>query len=113
VGGDGGPAALRTAVDRGEIPASVDPSTRAKGLVATSQSLMVVGKANPDEEVLPAIVDNAFADRLYFYTSAPTSGTHYSAAKRCASSPPPSDLGDTHPNTLASRNYLGAAIPGP
>jgi hypothetical protein len=65
VGGVGGPAALRTAVDRGEIPASVDPSTRAKGLAATSQSLTVVGKANPDEEVLPAIVDNAFAGRPY------------------------------------------------
>jgi TetR/AcrR family transcriptional repressor of nem operon len=52
--------ALRTAIARGEIPASVDPVTRAKGLVATSQGLMVVGKANPDEEVLRAIVDNAF-----------------------------------------------------
>ena len=53
-------AALRTAIARGEIPASVDPVARAKGLVATSQGLMVVGKANPDEEVLRAIVDNAF-----------------------------------------------------
>jgi TetR/AcrR family transcriptional repressor of nem operon len=53
-------AALRTAIRRGEIPADVDPATRAKGLVATSQGLMVVGKANPDEEVLQAIVDNAF-----------------------------------------------------
>jgi len=35
--------------------------SRAKGLVATSQGLMVVGKANPDEEVLRAIVDSAFA----------------------------------------------------
>jgi TetR/AcrR family transcriptional repressor of nem operon len=52
--------ALRTAIARGEIPASADPVTRAKGLVATSQGLMVVGKANPDEEVLRAIVDNAF-----------------------------------------------------
>jgi TetR/AcrR family transcriptional repressor of nem operon len=52
--------ALRTAIARGEVPASVDPVTRAKGLVATSQGLMVVGKANPDEEVLRAIVDNAF-----------------------------------------------------
>jgi TetR/AcrR family transcriptional regulator, transcriptional repressor for nem operon len=52
--------ALRTAIARGEIPASVDPVTRAKGLVATSQGLMVVGKANPDEEVLRTIVDNAF-----------------------------------------------------
>jgi TetR/AcrR family transcriptional repressor of nem operon len=28
--------------------------------VAVSQGLMVVGKANPDEEVLRAIVDSAF-----------------------------------------------------
>ena len=53
-------AALRTAVRRGEIPASVEPAGRAKLLVAASQGLMVVGKANPDEEVLRAIVDNAF-----------------------------------------------------
>ncbi len=33
----------------------------ARMLVATSQGLMVVGKANPDEEVLRAIVDNAFS----------------------------------------------------
>jgi hypothetical protein len=33
---------------------------RARGLVATSQGLMVVGKVNPDEGVLRAIVDNAF-----------------------------------------------------
>ncbi|HEV2932624.1 MAG TPA: TetR/AcrR family transcriptional regulator, partial [Streptosporangiaceae bacterium] len=52
--------ALRTAIRRGEVPASVDPVSRAKGLVATSQGLMVVGKANPDEELLRAIVDNAF-----------------------------------------------------
>jgi TetR/AcrR family transcriptional repressor of nem operon len=52
--------ALRTAIRRGEVPASVDPASRAKGLVATSQGLMVVGKANPDEELLRAIVDNAF-----------------------------------------------------
>jgi hypothetical protein len=56
---------LRTAVDRGEILASVDPSTRAKGLVGTSQGLMIVGKAYPDEEALPATVGNAFADRPY------------------------------------------------
>jgi TetR/AcrR family transcriptional repressor of nem operon len=54
-------AALRTAIRPGEVPASVDPVSRAKGLVATSQGLMVVGKVNPDEEVLRAIVDNAFA----------------------------------------------------
>ena len=53
-------AALRAAIRLGEIPASVDPAARAKGLVATSQGLMVVGKANPDEEVLRAIVDSAF-----------------------------------------------------
>ena len=53
-------AALRTAVQRGEIPGSVDPAARAKGLVAASQGLMVIGKANPDEEVLRAIVDSAF-----------------------------------------------------
>ena len=28
--------------------------------VATSQGLMVMGKANPDEEVLRAVVDSAF-----------------------------------------------------
>lgn len=54
-------AALRTAVRRGEIPDGTDPAARAKGLVATSQGLMVVGKANPDEEVLRAIVDSTFA----------------------------------------------------
>jgi TetR/AcrR family transcriptional regulator, transcriptional repressor for nem operon len=54
-------AALRTAQKRGEIPAAVDPVARAKGLVAASQGLMVIGKANPDEGVLRAIVDSAFA----------------------------------------------------
>jgi TetR/AcrR family transcriptional regulator, transcriptional repressor for nem operon len=53
-------AALRTAIQRGEIPAGTDPAARAKGLVAASQGLMVVGKANPDEEVLRATVDSAF-----------------------------------------------------
>jgi len=53
-------AALRNAIRLGEIPAPTDPAARAKGLVATSQGLMVVGKANPDEEMLRAIVDNAF-----------------------------------------------------
>ena len=52
--------ALRAAIELGEVPASVDPRSRAKGLVATSQGLMVVGKANPDEEVLRAIVESAF-----------------------------------------------------
>jgi TetR/AcrR family transcriptional repressor of nem operon len=53
-------AALRTAIRRGEIAADVDPAARAKGLVASGMGLMVVGKANPNEEVLRAIVDNAF-----------------------------------------------------
>ena len=53
--------ALRTAVDLGEIPASVNVTAVAKGLLATASGLMVVGKANPDEEVLRIIVDNAFA----------------------------------------------------
>ena len=54
------PAALRNAIRRGEIPPSVDPVARGKGLVASGMGLMVVGKANPDEEVLRAIVDTAF-----------------------------------------------------
>lgn len=54
-------AALRNAQANGEVPAGIDPVVRAKGLVATSQGLMVMGKANPDEEVLRAIVDGAFA----------------------------------------------------
>jgi TetR/AcrR family transcriptional regulator, transcriptional repressor for nem operon len=54
-------AALRTAIRRGEIPADIDPVTQAKGLVATGMGLMVVGKANPSEEVLRVIVDNAFS----------------------------------------------------
>jgi hypothetical protein len=53
--------ALRTAIDLGEIPASVNVTAVAKGLVATASGMMVVGKANPDEEVLRIIVDNAFA----------------------------------------------------
>lgn len=52
--------ALRTAQRRGEVPADVDIVGAAKLLVATSQGLMIVGKANPDEEVLKTIVDNAF-----------------------------------------------------
>jgi TetR/AcrR family transcriptional repressor of nem operon len=54
-------AALRTAQARGEVSPSIDPLKAAKLLVATSQGLMVVGKANPDAEVLRAIVDTAFA----------------------------------------------------
>jgi TetR/AcrR family transcriptional regulator, transcriptional repressor for nem operon len=53
--------ALRTAISRGEVSSGVDPVGAARVLVATSQGLMVVGKANPDPEVLRAIVDNAFA----------------------------------------------------
>ncbi len=53
--------ALRTAAGLGEIPASVNVTAVAKGLVATASGLMVIGKANPDEEVLRIIVDNAFA----------------------------------------------------
>jgi len=54
-------AALRTARKRKEIPSSVNPAGKARLLVATSQGLMVVGKANPDKEVLKEIVANAFA----------------------------------------------------
>ncbi|WP_433722306.1 TetR/AcrR family transcriptional regulator [Nocardia sp. CA-129566] len=54
-------AGLTTAARRGELRAGVDPAMVAKGLVATSQGLMVVGKADPDEQVLRAIVDTAFA----------------------------------------------------
>jgi TetR/AcrR family transcriptional repressor of nem operon len=43
------------------VPASVDPAGKARLLVAASQGLMVVGKANPDEEVLKEIVAHAFA----------------------------------------------------
>jgi TetR/AcrR family transcriptional repressor of nem operon len=53
--------ALRTARRRGEIPASTKVGGMARLLVATSQGLMVVGKANPDKEVLQTIVQNAFA----------------------------------------------------
>ncbi len=54
-------AALRTAIRLGEVPASVDPVIRAKGLVGSCQGLMVVGKASPDEGTLRAIADSAFA----------------------------------------------------
>lgn len=54
-------AALGNALRRSEIRADIDPVGTAKGLVATSQGLMVVGKANPDEALLRAIVDSAFA----------------------------------------------------
>ncbi len=54
-------AFLRTALERGEIASSIDPAGTAALLVAISQGLMVVGKANPETEVLYAIVDTAFA----------------------------------------------------
>jgi TetR/AcrR family transcriptional regulator, transcriptional repressor for nem operon len=54
-------AAIRTAVCGKQVPKNVDPVRTAKLLVATSQGLMVVGKANPDKEVLETIVEHAFA----------------------------------------------------
>jgi TetR/AcrR family transcriptional repressor of nem operon len=54
-------AALRTAIRRREITTPIDAQRVARLLVATSQGLMVVGKANPDAEVLRAIVESAFA----------------------------------------------------
>jgi TetR/AcrR family transcriptional repressor of nem operon len=54
--------ALRTARDRGEIPAEIDPAAKATQLMATGMGLMVVGKTNPGSEVLQTIVDTAFAD---------------------------------------------------
>jgi TetR/AcrR family transcriptional regulator, transcriptional repressor for nem operon len=53
--------ALRTAISRGEAAPGVGPAGAARLLVAASQGLMVVGKANPDKEVLEAIVHNVFA----------------------------------------------------
>ncbi len=53
--------ALENAVRRGEVRGSLDAAGSAKLLVATCQGLMVVGKANPDEAVLRAIADSAFA----------------------------------------------------
>ncbi|MFK8906309.1 TetR/AcrR family transcriptional regulator [Streptomyces sp. YS-3] len=53
--------ALRNARDADEVRRSVNPAANAKLLVATCQGLMVVGKANPDEKALRAIVDAAFA----------------------------------------------------
>ncbi|MCU7826911.1 TetR/AcrR family transcriptional regulator [Kitasatospora sp. DSM 101779] len=53
--------ALATAVRRGEVRPGLDAAGTARLMVATAQGLMVVGKANPDEAVLRAIVDNAFA----------------------------------------------------
>ncbi|MEU6233513.1 helix-turn-helix domain-containing protein [Kitasatospora sp. NPDC047058] len=53
--------ALENGRRRGEVRDSVDPTGSAKLLVATCQGLMVVGKANPDETLLRAVTDNAFA----------------------------------------------------
>ncbi|GAA2260553.1 MULTISPECIES: TetR family transcriptional regulator C-terminal domain-containing protein [Kitasatospora] len=53
--------ALENALRRGEVRDSLDAGGSAKLLVATCQGLMVVGKANPDEAVLRAIVEGAFA----------------------------------------------------
>ncbi|GAA1996987.1 TetR/AcrR family transcriptional regulator [Catenulispora subtropica] len=55
-------AALDNARRRGEVRGDLDPATAARVLVATCQGLMVVGKAHPDEGVLRAIVDGAFAN---------------------------------------------------
>ena len=55
-------AALENARRRGEVRADLEPTTTARVLVATCQGLMVVGKANPDEGMLRAIVDGAFAN---------------------------------------------------
>jgi TetR/AcrR family transcriptional repressor of nem operon len=54
--------ALRTARERAEIPAGIDPPAKAAQLMATGMGLMVVGKTNPGREVLETIVDAAFAD---------------------------------------------------
>jgi TetR/AcrR family transcriptional repressor of nem operon len=54
--------ALRTARDRGEIPAGIEPAAKATQLMATGMGLMVVGKTNPGREVLETIVNTAFAD---------------------------------------------------
>jgi TetR/AcrR family transcriptional repressor of nem operon len=53
--------AVGNALRRGEVRAGMDPAGIAKMLVAACQGLMVVGKANPDEALLRAIVDNTFA----------------------------------------------------
>jgi TetR/AcrR family transcriptional repressor of nem operon len=54
--------ALRTALQRREIAATVDPAATATQLMATGMGLMVVGKTNPEREVLETIVNAAFAD---------------------------------------------------
>ena len=54
--------ALRNAKRRGEIPADIDPATKATQLMATGMGLMVVGKTDPGRDVLQTIVNAAFAD---------------------------------------------------
>jgi TetR/AcrR family transcriptional repressor of nem operon len=56
--------ALQNARRAGEVRSNIDPVGAARVLVATCQGLMVVGKANPDEGVLTAIVDGAFANLI-------------------------------------------------
>jgi TetR/AcrR family transcriptional repressor of nem operon len=53
--------ALRTAVRRGELPATADPEQIVSRLAAAAMGLMVIGKVNPNEEMLRAIVDSTFA----------------------------------------------------
>jgi TetR/AcrR family transcriptional repressor of nem operon len=52
--------ALATAVRRGDVRATLDPVGAAKSLMASALGLMVVGKADPDQAVLTAIVESAF-----------------------------------------------------
>lgn len=54
--------ALRNAQRRGEIPAHIDPASKATQLMATGMGLMVVGKTDPGRDVLQTIVDAAFGD---------------------------------------------------
>ena len=54
--------ALRNAQRRGELPAHLDPTSKATQLMATGMGLMVVGKTDPGRDVLQTIVDAAFAD---------------------------------------------------
>jgi TetR/AcrR family transcriptional repressor of nem operon len=54
--------ALRTAQERGEIPARIDPEAKAAQLMATGMGLMVVGKTKPGRKTLESIVESAFAD---------------------------------------------------
>jgi len=51
--------ALRRAHERGEIPKSSNVPALARFLMSTAQGLMVVGKANPDPDLLKDIVDSA------------------------------------------------------